>query len=129
MKKTVLIAAMATLLSLTHISTTYAARCGNTSKGFNSWLSGIKKQAAARGISKRTIKTALGNVRYSRKVIKLDRNQRSFHLSFSQFYKLRVNNALINKGRRKMRKLSGLLNRIEKRFGVQRGNYYGDLGS
>ncbi len=120
MKNNILIVTLVAFLSVLHINAANAARCGNTSKGFNSWLVGIKKQAAARGISQRAIRSSLSNVRYSHKVIKLDRNQRSFHLSFKQFYKLRVNNALINKGKRKMRRLSGLLNRIEKRYGVQR---------
>ena len=31
-----------------------AARCGNTSKGFNGWLTQFKKEARRKGISKRT---------------------------------------------------------------------------
>ncbi len=101
------------------ISSVSAAPCGNTSRGFNAWLTDFKKQARSRGISQRTINTTLRNVRYSRKVIGLDRNQRSFHLSFNQFWKLRVNRALINKGKRKRKQYGRVLNRIQKRFGVQ----------
>ncbi len=109
------------MLSIFFIATNAvtAAPCGNTSKGFSKWLTDFKKQARARGISQKTINASLRNVRYSRKVIGLDRNQRSFHLSFSRFWKLRVNKALINKGKRKRRQYSRVLGRIQKRFGVQ----------
>ena len=95
-----------------------AATCGNTGAGFDRWLAGFKRQAVAAGIPRRVVESALGNVRYSSYVIKLDRNQRSFKLSFDRFWRLRVNNAMIRKGRRLLRQHAGLFRRIERRFGV-----------
>lgn len=95
-----------------------AASCGNTASGFSSWLSAFKQRAASQGISARTLDTALAGVSYDSKVIHLDRNQHSFKLSFSEFYRRRVDSAMIAKGRRLMQTHAGTLNAIEKRFGV-----------
>ena len=95
-----------------------AASCGKTGAGFERWLAGFKKQAAAHGISKRTLAVAFAGVTYHNRVVRLDRNQKSFKLSFRQFYKRRVNNALINRGKSRMKKYARVLKRIEKRYGV-----------
>lgn len=95
-----------------------AAACGNTASGFQAWLGGFKQRAAARGISGATIERALAGVSYDSKVIRLDRNQHSFKLSFSEFYRRRVDGAMIAKGRRLMQTHASTLNAIEKRYGV-----------
>lgn len=95
-----------------------AASCGNSAAGFSSWVSAFKPRAAAKGISARTIDKALSGLTYDSKVISLDRNQHSFKLSFSEFYRRRVDSAMIAKGRRLMSTHAGTLNAIEKRYGV-----------
>ncbi len=99
-------------------STANSAKCGNTGAGFNKWLVSFKKQAVAKGISKRTVNASLNGLKYYRRVIYLDRNQRSFKLSFKAFYRKRVSNAMIIKSRRKIKQYSKTFRRIEKRFGV-----------
>ena len=59
-----------------------AASCGNSGSGFGGWLASFKKQAAARGISQRTIASALKGVTYNKTVIRLDRSQKAFKQSF-----------------------------------------------
>ncbi len=95
-----------------------AASCGNTGAGFDRWLKGFKRSAANQGISKRVLSAALDGVTYHRRVVKLDRSQKSFKLTFNQFYARRVNNALIRQGKRKMQKHAGTLKRIKRRYGV-----------
>jgi lytic murein transglycosylase len=95
-----------------------AASCGNGPGGFNAWLSAFESRAAANGISGGTIKSVLGGMSYDPKIIRLDRNQHSFKLSFQQFYNRRVDGGMIAKGRRLMQTHAGTLNGIEKRFGV-----------
>ena len=102
-------------------SSAHAASCGSGGGGFSSWLEQFKRQAAAQGISARTISSALGGVTYDPKVIRLDRSQRSFKLSFEQFYARRVSSSLIGRGRRYMAQHRDLLDRMEKRFGVPAG--------
>ena len=94
-----------------------AAKCGNGAGGFNSWLGQYKKEARKRGISQKTLNRAFKGVSYDKRVIRLDRSQKSFKLSFAQFYKRRAA-GLIGRARSKLKQNAGLLKRIEKRFGV-----------
>ena len=52
-------------------------------------------------------------------MVRLDRSQRSFKLSFEEFYARRVGSALIRRGHSLMRQHQATLDRIEKQFGVQ----------
>lgn len=96
----------------------HAASCGNTASGFDSWLSAFKQRAAAKGISSGTINRGLSGVSYDSKVIRLDRNQHSFKLSFAEFYRRRVDDGMIAKGRRLMKTHASTLNTIEQKYGV-----------
>ena len=112
---------LATAMLVAGAGAAQAARdCGNTGAGFQQWLARFKQQAVAQGIPRRVVENALGGVKYSPYVIKLDRNQKSFKLSFNQFWRLRVNNALIRKGCRMMKKYDRTFSAIERRFGVPR---------
>lgn len=94
------------------------ADCGNDGSGFANWLKQFKAKAAAEGISQATLASALGGVAYDRTVIHYDRNQKSFKLSFEQFYARRVGSGLIRQGQSLMRKHKATFDRVEKRFGV-----------
>jgi lytic murein transglycosylase len=109
-------AAAALSLLLPHVS--HAADCGNDPAGFDAWLARFRSAAAAQGISNATLSSALAGVSYDPDVIRLDRSQRSFKLSFEQFYARRVSGALIAKGQRLIGAHRGTLARIEQRFGV-----------
>jgi lytic murein transglycosylase len=100
------------------VQSVQAASCGNNASGFGAWLEAFKSEAAAEGISRNTLNRALEGVSYNRRVINLDRNQRSFKLSFEKFYARRVSNAMINKGRRLIKQHASTLAHIEKRYGV-----------
>jgi lytic murein transglycosylase len=95
-----------------------AAQCGNSASGFASWLESFKREAATDGISRGALSRGLDGVTYNRRVIQLDRNQRSFKLSFEKFYARRVSNAMISKGRKLIKQYASTLGRIEQRFGV-----------
>jgi lytic murein transglycosylase len=96
-----------------------AQGCGNSGAGFDGWLQRFKDRAAAQGISSSAIGSTLDGVSYDHKVIRLDRGQKSFKLSFSEFYARRVSNALIRRGQGLMVKHAPTFDRVEKRFGVQ----------
>ncbi len=96
----------------------FAAECGNGGAGFNDWLQHFRSQAAAEGIKASTISSALSGISYDPAVIRLDHSQRSFKLSFEQFYARRVDGALISRGRSLMQTHRATLERIERRFGV-----------
>lgn len=94
------------------------ADCGNDAAGFARWLERLKARAASQGISAATISSALAGVTYDRRVVRLDRSQRSFKLSFEAFYARRVGPALIRRGQARMHRHRATLDRIERRFGV-----------
>ncbi len=95
-----------------------AAGCGNGPSGFPAWLAQFKAEAPRYGLKPRAVERALSGVSYDSKVIKLDRSQHSFKLSFEQFYRKRVNNAMIKRGRQLQQSYAGIFRRIEKRYGV-----------
>ena len=95
-----------------------AQPCGSDGAGFDRWLGQFRQQMAAQGVREASLAAALQGVVYDTTVIRLDRSQRSFKLSFEEFYARRVSEALLNRGRRLMQAHAGLLDRIERRFGV-----------
>ncbi len=95
-----------------------ALQCGEGGAGFDAWLAEIKGVAAKQGISQGGIASALAGVSYDPTVIRLDRSQHSFKLSFEQFYARRVDGALLNRGRRLMQQHGATLAKVEQRFGV-----------
>lgn len=99
-------------------TTAFAQDCGNSGGGFDAWLSRFKTKAAAQGISQTALSSALNGVTYDPTVVRLDRSQKSFKLSFEQFYARRVGPALIRRGQGLMRTHQATLARVEKRFGV-----------
>jgi lytic murein transglycosylase len=114
------IAAPLALLLAAAPLTADAATCGAGAGGFNAWFSGFKKQAAAQGISPRTISAALSGVSYDPRIIRLDRNQKSFRLSFEQFYARRVGSALVGRARARLNTHRATFDRVERQFGVPR---------
>ncbi|MEM1372170.1 MAG: lytic murein transglycosylase, partial [Pseudomonadota bacterium] len=94
-----------------------AASCTNT-QGFKSWLKGYKREAAAAGISQRTIRRALGGIQLSQKVIKRDRRQGFFAQGFDTFSKRLATQYRINAGRRKIKRHQRFFDRAQQEFGV-----------
>lgn len=94
-----------------------AASCGESAGGFGNWLQQFKREAGAQGVSAGAM-SALDGLTYDPTVVRLDRSQRSFKLSFEAFYARRVNDALIRRGRGLMSAHRGTFDRIEKRYGV-----------
>jgi lytic murein transglycosylase len=95
-----------------------AQQCGSTAAAFGPWLEGFKGRARAAGISQAAIDRGLAGVTYSPAVISLDRNQKSFRLSFEDFYRRRVSDAMISKGRSWIANNRALATRLEQQFGV-----------
>ena len=112
--------AMLAALLLAMPTAVRAQSCGNNAEGFGRWLSAIKVQAAKQGISQSAMDRALVGVTYDPTVIRLDRNQRSFKLSFEQFYARRVGSALMNRARQRLARHKAVFDRVEQRFGVPR---------
>jgi len=108
---------MLLLLLATAAGPANARTCGDTGAGFKSWLADFRKEMLARGFSRRTVAASLNKVTYDRRVIRLDRGQKSFKQSFKKFYKRRTQ-GMVRKGRRLMKRHRATFRRIEKAYGV-----------
>lgn len=99
------------------LSPAAAATCGNDASGFAAWLPAFKREAQAQGISPQALR-ALDGVTYDTTVIRLDRNQKHFKMSFEQFAANRISAGRISKGKQKLKQYASTLARIEQRYGV-----------
>lgn len=109
-----------TLLATTVPAAAQARNCGEGAGGFNRWMEGYKQRAVQAGVSPRTTNAVLSGITYDARIIRLDRNQKSFKLSFEQFYARRVGTALMNRARQRLKTHRAVLDRIERDFGVPR---------
>ncbi len=91
-----------------------AAACGGD---FAAWLQGLKQDAAAAGVSQRTIQAALANITYDPTIIARDHAQGVFQQSFEQFSGRMVPPRLA-RGRNMLIQYGSIFNKIEDQFGV-----------
>ena len=84
---------------------------------FGAWLQGLKQDAAAAGVSQRTIQAALANVTYDPTIIARDHAQGVFKQSFEQFSGRMVPPRLA-RGRNMLIQYGSIFNKIEDQFGV-----------
>jgi lytic murein transglycosylase len=93
-----------------------AAQCGGDFGGF---IASFKREAAAAGVSQRTLESAFAGVTQDRKVLAFDRAQRgTFRKTFEQYVATRVGPGRIKRGAQLMRTHAALLARIEQQYGV-----------
>lgn len=93
-----------------------AAQC-NHKGGFNTFLTEIKKEATAKGISKRGL-AALDGLTIDGKVLAADKRQHVFKQSFEQFSGRMISRDRLSKGAKLMQQHAATLKRIEKQYGV-----------
>lgn len=108
-------------IGLNSTSPAFAAQCSNTSANFSNWVTQFKKEAAKKGISKKTLDRAFAKASYAKKTISLDRNQRSFKLTFNQFMQKRGAPSIISRGKKLKRQNASFFNKLEKKYGVPSG--------
>lgn len=93
---------------------TLAAQCGGE---YGDWLASFQREAAQAGISQRAL-ASLAETTPDPTVLRLDRNQGHFRVSFEEFIAKRVTAGRITKGRQMMKTHSATLARLEQQFGV-----------
>ncbi|MCK0198904.1 lytic murein transglycosylase [Ancylobacter sp. 6x-1] len=96
----------------------WAQSCGKTGAGFPGWLAQFRQEAAAQGVSQRTLSAALDGLTYDSSVVGADRGQGVFSQSFYQFADRMVANYRIQQGRQKIQSHQRVFDAIEQRFGV-----------
>jgi lytic murein transglycosylase len=101
-------------LGLMTVPAVAEAPCGGD---FTTWLQGVEQEAAAQGVSQRTIESALGGITYDPTIIARDHAQGVFRQSFEEFSGRMVPPRLA-RGRRLLAQYRPLFAHIEKQFGV-----------
>ncbi len=94
-----------------------AAVCRNTGD-FNRWLDGFKKDAAAAGISARTMQSAAPYLTLDQNIIWTDRGQRFFAQSFLDFSDKLASRGRMQNGISQVAKHKATFARAEKEYGV-----------
>jgi membrane-bound lytic murein transglycosylase B len=88
-------------------------------KGFDRWLTEVRVDALAGGISDKTVNAALRDLKPIRRVIQLDRNQPELKLTLREYLDRRVTRKQVERGRRRLTENRDLLMGISRRYGVQ----------
>ena len=78
---------------------------------FEKWLSALRADALAAGISEQTVATALSNVELREKVVKYDRNQPEFKLTYERYMRNVVPASRVQEGKQKWADNEALLNK------------------
>jgi lytic murein transglycosylase len=108
---------LAAALTAAAVPARAAAPCGGD---FNTWLAGVKQEAAADGISQRAIQAGLTGVTFDPTIIARDHAQGVFRQSFEQFSGRMVPPRLA-RAKNKMLQYGSLISRIEAQYGVPGG--------
>jgi membrane-bound lytic murein transglycosylase B len=93
-----------------------AARAGHA--GFDAWVAGFKRRAAAEGIAAPVLQAAFSGVGYDPEVIRLDRNQAEFSRTLWDYLDSAVSDTRVTNGRAALDRHRRTLAAIERRYGV-----------
>jgi lytic murein transglycosylase len=95
-----------------------AADCGHDAEGFPDFLTTMRSEAAAAGVSQSAIESSLADITYNQSVISHDRGQKVFHQSFEEFSGRMVNAFRLRKGAQLLNQNASLFSKIEQDYGV-----------
>lgn len=103
------------------INTVWAAEKAATPPEYTQWLKELQWEMLSKGISKKTLKTVYGENDYyhpAPEVVKIDRNQTEFVLTFTDYLNRVVNKKRVETARQKYKDLYPLFNDLESKYGV-----------
>ncbi|MEA2950753.1 MAG: hypothetical protein QOJ96_273 [Alphaproteobacteria bacterium] len=95
----------------------FAAAC-QKDMSFDRWLDGVTQEAAAEGVSRATIASALPAMTFDPAIVRRDRGQGVFQQGFLQFSDRMASNDRIQRGIRAIKTNEALFTRIERQYGV-----------
>jgi len=88
---------------------------------FKAWLEAFRQEALVKGVSEETLSKSLPLIKEPiKKVIKFDRNQPEFKLTFDQYLNRVAPKSRVKRGQRLLKKHNKLLTTIEEKYGVQK---------
>lgn len=86
---------------------------------FQSWKQSFRHEALAQGILPSVFDKALANIKPDPEVIKLDTSQPEFTRNIWEYLNNAISKARIKKGKILLQTYRGLINKVERQFGVQ----------
>lgn len=89
-----------------------------TDADFDAWLVELRAEAAAKGISQKTLDSALAGLQPIQKIIDLDRNQPEFTQTFWRYMEPRITDTRIAEGQVKLAANQKVLDKVEGDHGV-----------
>jgi lytic murein transglycosylase len=89
--------------------------CGGS---FDTFLEKIAEQALDMGLSSKVISNSVFNTKYLKEVVRLDKNQKSFRLSFSEFTNRSVNEYRLVFGKKNIELHKKLFDKIKSNYGI-----------
>ena len=91
--------------------------CKNTGS-FSRWMKAFRKEAAREGVSKRTIKRALGGITFAPNIIRRDRRQSFFAQSFLKFSGRLISKHRLRTGARQLKRHRRTFKTVRAKYGV-----------
>jgi lytic murein transglycosylase len=110
-------AILAGLLFTLSATSALGQSCSESSSGFQGFIAEMKQEAAAAGVSKRSIAT-LDGVNYDPSIIKRDRSQSIFSDSFLTFQGKMISKYRLSQGQALVQKHKATFDKISKKYGV-----------
>ncbi len=111
------LAALAVALAYLFLVPVFSARAQDAA--FDQWLDGVRRDAAAAGISPSTIEAALTGLAPIERVLELDRRQPEFTRTFWSYLDNAITQGRVDRGRALVAEHGELLRRIRRRYNVQ----------
>ncbi|PIE14939.1 MAG: lytic transglycosylase [Rhodobacterales bacterium] len=88
---------------------------------FSSFVASLKQEAIAKGHSSATVDRFFASVRQDAKTLKADHAQGVFQKNFIDFSRMLISQSRLNKGRANAKKWDRVFDRIEQKYGINRG--------
>lgn len=110
---------LAGLLLLVLLALLGGSRAGAEERDFGAWLAAFRSEAAAQGISGKTLSAALDGLEPLPRVVELDRSQPEFTLTLEEYLTRVVSDRRVALGRKLLRENRGLLRRVHSKYPVQ----------
>jgi lytic murein transglycosylase len=89
-----------------------------TAGSFEAWLARFKSEAAAQGVSRAAIEEASPYLAYDQRIVNIDRGQRIFAQSFTEFSGKMLPAYRLQQGAAEIKKYAPIFERAEKQYGV-----------
>lgn len=106
------------LIAAIFVASPALAKCGG---GFNSFVNGLKTEAAQQGFDTSTVNAFFKGVKQDKAVLKADRAQGVFQKPFIEFSRRLISQNRIDRGKSMSRKYDAVFDWIEQQYGVSRG--------